>query len=91
MPIKLLIDPHTKRVVYAAYDGVAPERVMIIDGVRQYLFLPATCEQVIHAGALPSGFGPQKSWNFRYTENRLEPVAEQHSGTAQPERQSPQM
>jgi hypothetical protein len=75
MPTKLLVDPHTKRVVYAAVNGVTPERLMIIDGPRQYLFSPATCEHAIYPGPLPAGFNPQKCWDFRYTGNRIERVS----------------
>ena len=77
--VKLLVDAHTKRVVYAARDGVTPERIMIIDGPRQYLFSPATCEHAIYSGPLPAGFNPQKCWDFRYRGNRIEPISAQAS------------
>ena len=77
MVIKLLIDPHSKRVVYAAYDSVVPERITIMDGCQQYLFSPATCEHALYAGVLPAGFGPQKCWNFRYSDDRIQPVSKE--------------
>jgi len=77
MLTKLLIDPHTKRVVYAAVDGVTPERLMIIDGPRHYLFSPATCEHASYSGPLPAGCNPQKCWDFRYTGNRIERASAQ--------------
>ncbi|SRR6266446_1977259 len=75
MTVKLLIDPYTKRVVYVAHNGVVPERIMIIDGGRQHLFAPSACEQASYSGTLPAGFCAQKCWNFRFSENRVEPVA----------------
>jgi len=77
--VKLLVDAHTKRVVYAARDGVTPERIMIIDGPRQYLFSPATCEHAIVLGPLPAGFNPQNCWDFRYSGNRIERASAQAS------------
>jgi len=74
MTVKLLIDPYTKRVVYVAHNGVVPERILIIDNGRQHLFAPSACEQASYSGALPAGFGAQKCWNFRFSENRVEPV-----------------
>jgi len=74
MSVKLLVDPYTKRVVYVAHNGVVPERIMILDGGRQHLFAPSTCEQASYSGALPKGFCAQRCWNFRLGENRLEPV-----------------
>ena len=77
MAIKLLIDPYSKRVVYAAYDCVMPERIIVIDGTRQYLFSPATCEHAVCASALPTGFSPQKCWNFRYSDDRVQLVSKE--------------
>jgi len=80
---RLLVDPQSKRIVYAAYDGILPERITILEGARQYLFSPQTCEHVVHEGELPAGFGPQKCWQFRYRDNRIENLSDA-SGTSAP-------
>jgi hypothetical protein len=73
--VKLLVDPATKRVVYLAYNGILPERVLIVDAGRQYLFAPASvCEVVEFSGELPSGMSPQTCWAFRIAAGGLEPV-----------------
>jgi hypothetical protein len=74
MTVNLLLEPHTKRVVYVAHNGVLPERIMIIDSGRQYLFAPSVCEHTSYAGPLPAGFGAQQCWSFRLREDRIEPA-----------------
>jgi len=76
--VKLLVDPITRRVVYLAHDGVLPERVLIIDAGRQYLFAPAsTCEVVEFSGPLPSGITPQNCWGYLSTAGGLQRVSEE--------------
>ena len=76
--VKLLVDPATRRVVYVAYNGVLPERVLIVDAGRQYLFAPASaCEVVDFSGELPGGMSPQTCWGFRVRDGGLEPVVEE--------------
>ncbi|HEY3074730.1 MAG TPA: hypothetical protein VGJ74_06115 [Burkholderiales bacterium] len=86
MVVKLLVDPHTKRIVYAAPNGVTPERILILDAGRQHLFSPATCEHAIYSGPSPAGFNPQKCWDFSYGENGIEPVRAPASAQRVPER-----
>lgn len=65
MGVKLMIDPVTKRIVYVARNGILPERVMIVDAGRQYLFAPSACETVDYGNELPARISPQKCWHFR--------------------------
>ena len=83
--VKLIIDAATKRVVYLAYNGILPERVLIIDAGRQYLFAPASaCEVVEFSGELPPGISPQTCWGFRIAAGGLEPAI----GEEAPERRT---
>lgn len=76
--VKLLVDPRTRRVVFLAYDGVLPERVLIIDRGQQHLFAPASaCEVVEFSGELPHGMSALTSWDFRITADGLERVSEE--------------
>lgn len=74
--IKLLIDPVTRRVVYLARNGVLPDRVLIVDGPRQHIFTPASCEIVEFSGPVPSGVNAQNCWDYRITSCGLEPALE---------------
>jgi hypothetical protein len=70
--VKLLVDPVTRRVVYLARNGVLPDRVLIVDGERQYYFTPASCEIVEFSGLLPARMSAQNCWSFRSTPRGLE-------------------
>jgi len=72
--VKLMIDSVSKRIVYVARNGILPERVMIVDAGRQYLFAPSACESIDYAGELPAGVSPQKCWGFRLGEQGVEEV-----------------
>jgi hypothetical protein len=73
---KLLIDPVTCRVVYLAHNGVLPDRVLIVDGPRQQVFTPASCEIVEFSGPLPARVNAQNCWDYRITSHGLEPALE---------------
>jgi len=72
MGVKLMIDSMSKRIVYVARNGILPERVMIVDAGRQYLFAPSTCETIDYAGELPAHVNPQKCWRFRLGADGIE-------------------
>lgn len=72
MGVKLMIDPVSKRIVYMARNGILPERVMIVDAGRQYLFAPSACETVDYTGDLPARINPQKCWHFRFVADGIE-------------------
>ena len=78
--VKLLVDCVTRRVVYLAYDGVLPERVLIVDGGQQHLFAPASaCEVVEFSGELPSGMSALTCWDYRVTPEGFERVTAESS------------
>ena len=74
MKPKLIVDTATRRVAYVAFDGIVPERVLILDGGRQQAFFSASCEVLDYAGQIPAGFHPQSCWGYRVTPAGLEPV-----------------
>jgi len=83
--VKLLVDRLTRRVVYLAYDGILPERMLIIDGGQQYLFAPASvCEVVEFSGELPHGMTALTCWDYRVTAEGFERVTAESSPTAEP-------
>jgi hypothetical protein len=74
--VKLLIDPVTQRVAYLARNGVLPDRVLIVDGPKQQVFTPASCEIVEFSGPLPARITAQNCWGFLATSRGLEPAIE---------------
>jgi len=73
MSVKLMIDPASRRVAWFSPDGILPERVFVVDGPRQHLFSPATCEVLEFSGELPRELTAQNCWQYGVTASgRLE-------------------
>jgi hypothetical protein len=51
---------------------VLPERVMVVDGARQYLFTAATCKVVECSVPIPAGIHAQNCWLYRAGPEGLE-------------------